>query len=115
MVVYLRNSSAAFASAGCGGSGPASAEGRRVQPPLLIHAGDQRERPRRHQADKQFVGLAGGATFEIEVHQIEYSSRFDGSRLPSEALIFPVLLGFLFCCRKFIQQRLRVSQLLSSG
>jgi hypothetical protein len=33
------------------------AEGRRIQPAFLVHAGDQRNRPRRHQPYQQLVGI----------------------------------------------------------
>src|ERR1035441_1397196 len=101
IVVYSRHLSAAFASAGCGGSGPASAEGRRVQPPILIHAGDQRDRPRRRQADKQFVGLAGRTTFQIKINRLELSLRFGGSRFNRQGKFSQFCWDFYLSPRKF--------------
>src|ERR1017187_785099 len=84
-----------------GSSGPASAEWRYVQPPILIHAGDQRDRPRRHQADKQFVGLAGRTTFQIKINRLELTLRFDGSCFNRQGKFSQFCWDFYLSPRKF--------------
>jgi hypothetical protein len=59
--------------------------------------------------------VAGRTLFEIKIHRFEYSLAFDGNRLPLEALIFPVLLGFLFCRSKFIAGEFSDFRLRSPG
>ena len=50
-----------------------SAERCCIQPPILIQAGDQCDRSRRHQAYKQLVGLVGWINFEIKIHRSNFS------------------------------------------
>jgi hypothetical protein len=48
-------------------------ERRRIQVAVLIHAGDERNRPRRNQAHEQLVGLSGRTPFEIKIHRSAHS------------------------------------------
>ena len=45
-----------------------SAEGSRIEPPLFVYAGDQRNRPRRDQSGQQLVGYVLAGILQIEIH-----------------------------------------------
>jgi hypothetical protein len=86
------------------------AEGRRVQPPILIHAGDQRDRPRRHQATATFR-RGSQTTFQIETNRMEHSLRFDGNRFTRQGRFSQFSWDSYLSARKLLRRRLRKTTL----